>query len=287
MSDFASMGEGQVGSTDNVDSGSVKTAMDSGGDTTSDYSWVGDVPDDDRGYLENKGFKAPQDLLKAYRNLESFHGVGPDKLMKLPDEGGDMNDIYNRLGRPEDTSGYKVDIEGFQDTPLTEMVKEIGHKHGMPSSMYSELVSTVYEAEQKAQQEQEQSRNVEYNNEVESMKKEHGTKYDEIVGSADRAVRALGLDDESRDALVQAMGPKKAVEMFNKVYSSLGEDTVNSVNNEESYGKTAVAVDQEISQLMRDVGNDPARKRAFDTKSGDDFARWKRLDNTRDQMYRE
>ena len=29
MSDFASMGEGQVGSTDSVDSGSVETAMDS------------------------------------------------------------------------------------------------------------------------------------------------------------------------------------------------------------------------------------------------------------------
>lgn len=288
MSDFASMGEGQATEAPAATQGNtpeIQSIVDSGDGP--DYSWAGDVSDDDKGWLENKGFSNAEEAIKSHRSLEGFHGVSADRLMKLPDDGGDMGDIYNKLGRPETIEGYKFEAEGFEETQLTGLLKEVGHKHGLTASAYTEIVGKALEMETASQQAIQEAKTAEYNNEISSMQSDWGTKYEEVLGSADRAVRALGISDEQRDAIVDSMGPRQAVEMLNKMYSSLGEDVVASVNNEEPYGKTQEATEQELSQLMRDIGNDRKRKDTFDTKSGEDYAKYIRLSNTQEQYYRD
>lgn len=246
-------------------------------------SWMGEtISDDNRGWIENKGFSDVEALTKSYRALESHMGVSPDKLIKLPSEGEDMSEVYNRLGRPESKDGY-VYPEGFERTELSNLLDDVGFEEGMTASMHSRLLEGALEIE-RAQAEAYQAQKVEaHNAEVDSMKNEWGGKYDEVIDSADRAVRAMGLDDATRDGIIDAIGIRKTVEFFNKVYSTLREDTVNSINNEESYGRTPQAIDQEMSQLIRDVGADPARYQAFQSKAGTDYERYQTLQNTRKQ----
>ena len=66
--------------------------------------WTAGLPEEMKGYVQNKGFKDPSAVVESYRNFEKLMGVPQDRMIKLPEKAEDKaawDSIYNRLGRPE------------------------------------------------------------------------------------------------------------------------------------------------------------------------------------------
>ena len=256
-------------------------------DGAPDYSWLGTgVDPDNAGWAQTKGFKDIDSMIKSHRSAESYIGMDPSQIIKMPKDGETMDAVWERLGRPETADGYKFDgQENYTDSPLVNLLKEVGHKGGMTSATYTELASRAVELANAEQAQAEESRVEAFNNEANQMKTDWGAKYDEVIHVADSAVRALGVDDETRDQIMQVMGPRKTVEFFTELHKHIGEDSVNSILNQESYGTTPEQIDHEITSLMKAVGNDKVRFDQYQTKSGSDYDRHQTLKNSRASLY--
>lgn len=112
------------------------------GQTPAPAGWMDGLPEDARGYVENKGWKEPTDVLASYQNLEKLRGVPEDRLLRLPDDPsaeGAMDDVYNKLGRPETPDKYTRALsEGFNDDVFKDIAAE-AHKMGVTDSQFQAL----------------------------------------------------------------------------------------------------------------------------------------------------
>ena len=61
------------------------TSTSTQGSAPASTDWTSGLTDEMRGYVQNKGFKAPQDVVESYRNFEKLHGVPQDRILKLPE----------------------------------------------------------------------------------------------------------------------------------------------------------------------------------------------------------
>lgn len=105
-------------------------------------SWVDGFNDDLRGYVEQKGFKGPDAVVDAYRNLEKLRGVPADRLLTLPTDPsaeGAMDAVYEKLGRPKEPTEYsKVEVEGFSED-LFNAAAITAHKLGLNDGQFKGL----------------------------------------------------------------------------------------------------------------------------------------------------
>jgi hypothetical protein len=79
----------------------------------SDFDWAANgFAGDDLGYVQNKGFKNPGDMHKAYRNLEGMLG-DPTSLIKLPKDRTPeamRKDVWSKLGASDKVEDYQKAI---------------------------------------------------------------------------------------------------------------------------------------------------------------------------------
>ena len=76
-------------------------------------SWYGSFESEElRNYTEGKGFKGAEQVVQAYRELEKFRGVPETELVRIPKDADpdQLAEMYKKLGRPEDKTGYELDI---------------------------------------------------------------------------------------------------------------------------------------------------------------------------------
>lgn len=85
-------------------------------------------------------FKSVEDLAKSYKNVEQLVGADKSQLFKIPKD-GDLSEVYNALGRPEDVDGYG-EVEGLDNESLNGY-KELFHKHGASKALYDEIMAKV------------------------------------------------------------------------------------------------------------------------------------------------
>lgn len=182
-----------------------------------------------RGFLETKGFKAPEELAKSYRNLESHMGVPPDRLLKLPAEADspDWEGIRAKLGyaRPESMDKYEINpAEGMPDG-YANKVKEWAYELHIPNHMLKALgeKQNAYIAE--IQEQQEQSRLQKAEMEINDLKSEWGNRFDGSVELARRASREMmnvtGMTEADLSSMEDSLGTAK----FMKFWAKLGSKT--------------------------------------------------------------
>lgn len=120
--------------------------------------WSDGLPDDMKGYVENKGWKDPNDMLASYQNLEKLRGVPETQLLRLPDDPaaeGAMDPIYARLGRPETPDAYTNVIGDNIPGEAFGEISQAAHAAGLTDGQYQIMQRTMGELSGKMAEAQE------------------------------------------------------------------------------------------------------------------------------------
>lgn len=83
------------------------------------------LPDDLANEPSLRNFDDVSKLAKSYVHLVKMRGVPEDQLIKLPSD-GNYSEVYNKLGRPEDPSGYEIDISNDLNKDYAENAHQLG-----------------------------------------------------------------------------------------------------------------------------------------------------------------
>ena len=81
------------------------------------FSW-GELSDDDKKLISDKGFKSPAAVLKSYREIEKSFGTRVPIPEDADAEG--WSKLYTRLGKPQTADKYEFKEIQDQDKPLIE-----------------------------------------------------------------------------------------------------------------------------------------------------------------------
>lgn len=193
--------------------------------------WTTGLADDVRGYVQNKGWRSPGDVLESYRGLEKHLGVPKEQLVQLPtkdDDAEGWGKVYQRLGRPEKAEDYKLPLPKESDEGFVKWAKSSFHDSGLTAKQAEKLAAKWNEYAAGASESQ---REVEINRGKEAetvLRKEWGAAYDQNFKIVERAANNLGLSNDQLTSLRKAMGPVETAKFVFNLGTKIGEDSYHS-----------------------------------------------------------
>lgn len=221
------------------------------GDSTS--SWTSGLNEDLRGYVENKGFKDPAAVVDSYRNMEKLMGVPKDRLVKLPEDVYDpeqMTDVYNKLGRPEKPEDYQLE---FTDEPeeFQQWSKELFHEAGLNSKQAQRIMDKMNEYSNQMRESSTKEMEARVAQEQKDLQRDWGKAFEQNTRIAKSAARELGIDEPTVNAITKSLGYKKTMELFHKIGESTMEAGFHDGNAPEGV-LTPDAAKNKIAMLRAD-----------------------------------
>jgi len=229
-----------------------ETNVETGGQpevTTETPSWFDGASEDTSALIGERGWKGIDDLAKSYRNLE-LHAGGSKKVIELPDSPEAMNDFYAKIGKPEEASAYKVDIEG--DDAYKEFLQEAFHKSNMLPDQAKAFTDQLKGRMEAAQEEARIKEEAQIKTQEEELKKEWGQAYEEKLASVEAAKKALEINDEEFEALSKFAGPGWLKSKLAKIAEMSSEGSVPSVENKPRGALTPAEANQKIADMQLD-----------------------------------
>lgn len=259
-------------------------------DTPKDWFEGKGLSEDEIGYLQNKGNVGPDGdikIFRQYRELEKFHGVPPEDIIRKPaaddKEGWDKFEQF--MGRPEKAEGYKFDDlpEGVQlDERRDALYKEWAFAAGLPSGKANEL-RNLFNADVIAENEvmateRESQRAVDQG----KLKVEWAGKYDERWDLMQRAMNAHGITDAQAVGFEDHIGLYETAQMFAKIGDTMGEDWLANQGKPSTHGTTRDMITNQLNELNAEIGGDRDRAQAVMDRKGPDFNKKMQLEK---QLY--
>lgn len=219
-------------------------------------AWMAGFNEDQKGYVQTKGYKGPADLVDAYRNAEKLLGVPADRVLKLPEkfDAPEMRAIYERLGMPKDAKEYGIIApkEGG-DPKLTEAFVTTFHEAGVSKSAAEKIVGKWNEFQVEKQKQIIADANAKYAQDDAALKKEWGAAYDQNINLGKEAVRVMGLTKEQVNAVGGALGFKGLSELLLKLGSATREDVFIGGGSIKSQILAPEAAKHQIKALINDM----------------------------------
>ena len=194
---------------------------------TAQIPWLDGADDTTLGYVANKGWSEPKQVLDGYRNLEKL--LGADKANNaviIPKEGADPKEwaaVYDRLGRPTGPDGYKVAVPEGGDKALQDSMLKVAHDLGLTKAQAEGLFGKFNETAMGQVQAQQAAKAAAFAAEDAAIKQEWGGAYTQNLAAAQAAARGLGLDAATIDKMSEGIGHKATMQLLNKIGSKMGE----------------------------------------------------------------
>lgn len=235
------------------------------------------IPEELREHSSLSSIKDVENLARSYVNAQRL--IGADKI-PLPhnptDE--DLDNIYSRLGRPENAEGYSIEADGqILNEEAVSGYKDVAHKLRLTPEQASGVLE-YYKAVSLGSMEQMQASQSESMAKVETeLKSEWGDAYESKVTAAANVVREFAstdmLDMQLADGTKVGNHPE-FIRAFAKIadfrHSVTSEDTVSDPAQTAFTSKEAAKA--EIESIMRspvytDSKNIVGRQQAIDRVS--------------------
>lgn len=242
---------------------------------------------EDIGFIQNKGWDDPVKPIQAYKNLEKFHGVPADQLIKLPksfDEEGALDPVYDRLGRPASPDKYEIKLpEGVQaDDTRMNLVKQVAHKIGLNPKQLQALAEADAKYMGEATKAYEAERAQKMEAEVNALQKEWGTHFEERAELGRRFVRnslPAGIDKEATlSAIEGAIGTALTLKLFaNAGEKTIKEHNVPDSSGDRPFGYTKEQASADKKSLMDELKADPSRLANYNKGVGPDIDKMNRI----------
>jgi len=241
--------------------------------------WHGLTDPEAEGYVKNKGWQTPADVIKSYQGAEKLIGRDPNTLLVMPraDDPDGLRAVFAKLGMPESPDKYELDApNGAQlDQAYADWAKSTFHKAGLTAAQ-AKLVSAEYNAYLKNAVD---AQTKDYELSVEADKKallqEWRGGHDRMLNSAKTAASALGFTSEVIDAIENKVGYAETMKMFAALGQKLGEDKFVSGEKRGGFSET-MTPDEAKAQWDQTKGDDAFRKALLDASHpGHEAARQK------------
>lgn len=223
-------------------------------DGTFSETWMEALPEELR---EDATLKSIQDFPSMAKMLVSGQKmVGKDKIVVPGKESTDEDwgNIFDRLGRPEKSEGYKLEKPELpEDMPwddrLVSSFQDIAHKTGLLPKQakdvydwYNGVAKAVHLENQRIEQETFEGAEA-------ALKKEWGQAYDQKLELAQTAVRAFAGEDEIKAIEEEGLGnDPRVIKLFANIGSAISEDKLKGVYQV----STPVEVQSEINKVLGD-----------------------------------
>lgn len=226
--------EGQVANAP-VPSGDQAAAVASQPAPQAPLDWSAHIPKDLAGEKVWEQFKGKpvDEVLKQVVALNKYN-VGAIKLPdeKDPERGKKLGDIYNKLGRPADASGYKAEVvlpEGLQlSEPHEHGFRQAAHSLGLSNAQYEGVMKFYAGYLAEAMQGQSQAAGKSAEEGEKALKQEWGVNYQKNLSLAQAGLGKLAKDALGDDAtaLVEEVtaSPLANSPRFLKLLAKLGAD---------------------------------------------------------------
>jgi hypothetical protein len=188
--------------------------------------WTSGLPELDRGFVQNKGWKNVQDVLTSYQGIEKLVGHPQERVVILPKDISDTEGwgkVYEKMGRPAKPQDYGFKAAEGADPGFADWASNTFHKLGLTQEQANAMAKewTGYgeqldKAAHEASQVQAQLQDT-------ALRKEWGQAFDQQVNVAKAAVREFGVTPEVLEAMEDAMGYSATMKFFNSIGSKIGQ----------------------------------------------------------------
>lgn len=221
-------------------------------------SWLEGEDETTIGYVQNKGWSDPKQVLDSYRNLEKL--MGADKAgnaVVIPRADADAKEwaaVYDRLGRPSAPDGYKVQLPDGGDKAMQEASLSKFHELGLTKNQGEQLASWFNNRVVESQQQAEKERVQQFQAEDAAIRQEWGGAYTQNLAQAQLAARNLGLDATTIDKISEALGHKGTLSLLHKLGGKMGEDAFVTGGPNTAFG-AALTPGQAKSQIQALMGD--------------------------------
>jgi len=171
-----------------------------------------------------QNFDSVDKLAKSYTHLVKKMGVPAEQLLRLPQAGEPMDEVYNALGRPETHENYDM---GEYDPETTEDFRQLAHQIGLNNDQANVLFDAYVNAIA-GQQEQEQSAFEQFEVEnTQALQKEWGGSFDKNVELARRAFMNFATPEAVEIMEQTGLGNHPEIlKVFSRIGELLQEDSV-------------------------------------------------------------
>lgn len=214
--------------------------------------WKTSIPEDIRDNPNFSKYTSMESFAKGHLNAISMLGKQPE--LKVPENDDERNEFYNKLGRPDEQSGYEfksfeVD-EMMQDyvNGRVDSYKELSHSIGLSNAQAAAVHEWYMEGNaENAKTATEMSAATEKAG-FDALKNEWGDAYDRHLNAAQNALAEFG-GDELKTYLDQT-GLGNNPDLI-KAFFNIGKGMMGDTFLEEGdTGKTPGALDGEIKEIM-------------------------------------
>jgi hypothetical protein len=204
-------------------------------DTPAASPW-GELPDNLKAVVANKGWKSPADAAKSYDELFRFVGadkagrglVLPDPSKATPEEIAAFRSKAASVagGVPDKPEGYEIKLpDDFPDPEFAGVASAILHKRQIPKADAQALMADFTAQVMEGHKAQAAAEAAENKKQDEALRAEWGVDYEKKVEIARRAVKALDAPDGVIDLIDDHLRGKGAPGTADVVrwFAGLGE----------------------------------------------------------------
>jgi hypothetical protein len=242
-------------------------------------TWLPTADEVTVGYVTNKGWTEPGQVLDSYRNLEKLMGAdraGNTVVLPKPDATPEeLGKFYERLGRPAAADGYKLEVPAGGDPEFAKQASAWFHELGL-SQKQGEALTQKWNAHIGGMtQAQAQATQQAFQADDAQLRTDWGQAYTQNLTQAQAAVRGLGISAEHIDKLSTSLGHKATMELFQKIGSRMGESDFVTGDKLEKFGN-ALTPGQAKAEIQS-LRDDKAFVAKLLSKDAESTARWTRL----------
>jgi hypothetical protein len=203
-----------------------------------------------KGYVENKGWKTPEDAMASYRGLERLVGVDKIPMPKGDDDKEGYERVYAALGRPAKAEDYKLPVPDGMDRTFASQAEAKFHELGLSAKQASALAEWNNEFLATQMKGQQESAALQTEQDVTALKREWGpAAFDENIALGRKAAQEFEITPHI-DKLEQALGTKATLELLSRIGRGLTEHTFEGGKTTAGFGMTPEAAKAEIAQLQ-------------------------------------
>ena len=204
------------------------------------------LPDDLANEPSLRNFDDVSKLAKSYVHLVKMRGVPEDQLIKLPSD-GNYSEIYNKLGRPEDPSGYEIDISNDLNKDYAENAHQLGLSKDQARKIYSWMSDKYNQLQQEDRSQYEESVRMG----LDSLKREWGQEFNAQTQIAKQAFLQLADAEMVKTMEESGLGNSpQMIKLFNKVGQILKEDGM--LQNDVAFGDSGgrASIQDKLDKIM-------------------------------------